>query len=69
MKRWDRDQGKEIEAPDVDAFLNDLVSVCRKHGMSLGHEDPHGGFLVHRELLPANLGRLSEASIAARGSA
>ena len=28
------------------AFLEDLVAVCRKHNMSLSHEDGHGNFLV-----------------------
>lgn len=28
------------------AFLTDLVAVCRKHGLALGHEDIHGGFEV-----------------------
>lgn len=32
--------------PEVVAFLKDLADVCKKHGMSLGHEDSHGGFLV-----------------------
>ena len=40
-KRWDRETGEYIKAPEVDAFLEDIVAVCEKHGMSLGHEDCH----------------------------
>ena len=32
--------------PKAQAFLEDLIAVYRKHGMSLGHEDSQGGFLV-----------------------
>jgi hypothetical protein len=32
--------------PKVIAMLKEIVEVCKKHGMSLGHEDAHGGFLV-----------------------
>ena len=28
------------------AFLDDLIEVCKKHGLSIAHEDGHGGFLV-----------------------
>lgn len=30
----------------VDAFLKEIVEVCRKHKMSLAHEDSQGGFIV-----------------------
>ncbi|KKL19657.1 hypothetical protein LCGC14_2463290 [marine sediment metagenome] len=30
----------------TEAFLNDLATVCRKHQMSLSHEDEHGAFQV-----------------------
>ena len=46
--RWDSKNRQNVEAPDVDAFLKELIEVCRKHGMHLGHEDAHGAFLVHR---------------------
>ena len=44
-------------------FLNALVKVCMKHDLSLGHEDPHGGFLVH-ELDEHNIKWLLDAAIA-----
>ena len=37
---------RRIEDPKVDAFLEEVLSVCRKHGMGIGHEDFHGGFIV-----------------------
>jgi hypothetical protein len=33
--------------PDhVTEFLADLLTVCRKHGLALGHEDIEGAFVV-----------------------
>lgn len=32
----------------IDAFLAEIVEVCRKHGLSLSHEDRHGCFEVER---------------------
>ena len=28
-------------------FLSELVAVCRRHGLSLGHEDSQGAFVIH----------------------
>ena len=30
----------------IKAFLDEIQAVCEKHGLSLGHEDDHGAFLV-----------------------
>ena len=46
MKRWNCEAKDEIEHPKVDAFLNEIISVCKKHGFSLSHEDFHGAFVV-----------------------
>jgi ribulose-5-phosphate 4-epimerase/fuculose-1-phosphate aldolase len=49
MMRWIRRAGafgEHGEAPDVDAFLAEVVEVCRRHGMSISHEDAHGAFEV-----------------------
>lgn len=40
------DNGKYVESPKVDKFLLDVLKVCEKHGMSISHEDSHGGFEV-----------------------
>lgn len=39
---------REVDRPDVDAFLAEIAEVCKRHGFSIGHEDGHGSFLVHR---------------------
>lgn len=30
----------------IEAFMADIETVCRKHQISIGHEDGHGAFLV-----------------------
>lgn len=37
---------KEIKASDKAAFLSDLADVCKRHNLSLSHEDGHGSFIV-----------------------
>jgi hypothetical protein len=32
--------------PATEAFIADIVSVYRKHGLSIGHEDNHGAFEI-----------------------
>lgn len=46
MERWIEIKQKGGENSKIDAFLEDVVSVCRKHGLSIEHEDAHGGFEV-----------------------
>ncbi len=38
--------GGRVACPDVDAFLEEIIEVCKRNGFSLSHEDPHGGFEV-----------------------
>ena len=38
--------GEYREVPEVEAFLNELEAVCKRHGMGISHEDGHGSFLV-----------------------
>ncbi len=45
-QRWSAKQNARIEAPDIDAFIAEVIEVSRKHGMSIAHEDGHGGFLI-----------------------
>lgn len=44
MKRWS-DHGN-IDNPKIDAFLEEVWEVCKRHGLALSHEDMHGGFEV-----------------------
>ena len=30
----------------VEAFLQEVVEVCKKHGMAIGHQDSQGAFVV-----------------------
>lgn len=46
MKRWHSKERREVERPDIDAFLQDVIKVCKKHGMCIAHQDHHGSFLV-----------------------
>lgn len=48
MKRWDKAQSKEVERPDIDAFLEEVSAVCKRHRFSISHEDDQGGFLVEK---------------------
>lgn len=55
QKVWDVYVDDLVEMPEeMQAFLTDIETVCRKHGLSLAHEDEHGGFLVE-ELKERNL--------------
>ena len=46
MKRWNCSANAYIESKSADDFLEEVVSVCRKHGISIGHEDNQGGFEI-----------------------
>jgi hypothetical protein len=48
MKRWNTKQKKHAESPAVDAFLAEVIEVCRKHGLSISHEDTGGSFEVRQ---------------------
>lgn len=48
-KVWDRINGRMVEMPkEMEDFLNDIESVCKKHGLSISHEDYHGAFLIEK---------------------
>lgn len=48
MKRWHAKLGStgEQEFPAVDAFIEDVIAVYRKHGLTIAHEDGHGAFII-----------------------
>jgi FAD/FMN-containing dehydrogenase len=48
MKRWNIPLSEERENAKVDAFLEDIAAVCRRHGMSIAHEDGHGAFIIEK---------------------
>jgi len=44
--RWNCNSRTQVERRDIDAFLAEVVAVCRKHGFSISHEDGQGAFKV-----------------------
>ena len=48
VERWDCVENDFVDDPKVDAYLEAIIEVGRQHGYSLGHEDEHGAFIVHR---------------------
>jgi hypothetical protein len=50
------------DGPRGAAILADLMAIYRKHGLSLGHEDIQGGFVVE-ELSDHNIEWLQWASL------
>ena len=50
LKRWQSENGGSSLQPAVDAFLNEVLAVCQKHGFSISHEDRQGAF----EVVPFN---------------
>ena len=39
---------REIKRAEVEAFLNEIEAVCRKHDLSILHEDTQGAFEIRR---------------------
>jgi hypothetical protein len=51
MERWKYDSkgnGNLKSCPRIDNFLSDLLALCRKHQLCIGHEDTHGSFMIHQ---------------------
>lgn len=48
MKRWAHGKGGYIESAKIDAFIEEVLDVCKKHGFSIGHEDGHGAFEIEK---------------------
>ncbi len=46
--RWSNKENKEIEAKRVDAFLDEVHQVCKKHGFCIETDDCQGGFVIER---------------------
>lgn len=48
MKRWSTKNRTMVENPAVDAFLEEIEAVCKKHGFEICHEDDQGAFEIWR---------------------
>jgi hypothetical protein len=46
IETWDKRRQSMSVMRQVDEFLEDIVKVYKKHGLSLAHEDGHGSFIV-----------------------
>ncbi len=38
----------EASKPNVEQFLKEIGDLCLKHGLSISHEDRHGGFIIEK---------------------
>ena len=51
-KVWDYTLGEyftEVDMPEsMKKFLEDIDAVCKKHGLSISHQDTHGSFLIEK---------------------
>lgn len=63
MSRWLSSAGETVETPKVDAFLEEIFEVCRRHGYSIGHEDIGGSFIISHYDGKADEAWLAAASI------
>lgn len=52
-----------MDKKKVEEFLQEIEEVCRKHNMSISHEDGHGAFIIER-FDEFNIKWLKEAQIA-----
>jgi len=50
MKRWIVHKNVHGKNERIDAFIADVIDVCKRHGFSISHEDAHGAF----EITPFN---------------
>jgi hypothetical protein len=46
IKSFGMDTGWPMPLCDVESFLSEYYALCRKHGMSFGHEDTNGAFYL-----------------------
>lgn len=44
----------------IQDFINAIEQVCREHGLTIGHEDQHGAFLI-RQFSEADIEWLRDA--------
>ena len=70
IEHWSCVLDKDGVYPKVDAFIQEVLEVCRKHGLSIAHEDHQGGFIIEdytevmsSRLLYANVDLQSEKTV------
>lgn len=46
-ERWIYQRKERGESdPSVDAFMQEIIAVCRRHQMCIRHEDHEGAFMI-----------------------
>lgn len=61
MERYNRNTKTSAANPKVEKFIDELIAVCKKHGLSLSHEDTQGAFIVE-PYSDSNIQWLNDAS-------
>ena len=46
MKRWNVVHKMRLENPAIDAFLQEIIATCKKHGFIICHSDKYGTFEI-----------------------
>jgi hypothetical protein len=46
MNRWNKTEWIMKENKKIDKFLKELDKLCKKHNLSISHEDGHGAFII-----------------------
>lgn len=46
MLRFNVATGQRVQSDKQDAFIEELIIVCKKYNMSISHEDGHGAFQI-----------------------
>ena len=61
MKHWVSALSCVVEV-NTDDFYNDLINLYKKYGISISHEDGHGGFILE-EYDEFNIQWIKDASV------
>lgn len=48
MNRYNTAIGKHVQSDKQDAFIEELIGVCKRYNMSICHEDCHGAFVIQK---------------------
>lgn len=46
LKHWNPNKQGYVENPRIDAFIQDIIAVCKKHRLSLTNEETGAGYVV-----------------------
>jgi hypothetical protein len=61
MKRWNIDKELFNENKNIDEFIDEINEVCKKHDLSISHEDCEGSFVI-KKYSDLNIAWLREAN-------